>query len=157
MLKLRLYSDGSSHAKGGLPIGWAWVLIEMGGDGNRPLCCGSDGQESGTNNVAELMGILHGIGRIWSRFDDFREYESLEVCSDSQYALGAASGLNAVHANAAIVSEIRRMVGQLAPMLPITFSWVRGHNGEPWQERCDSLAVRAKNKIKEALNVQKTV
>ena len=153
-MKLRLYSDGSSHAKGGLPVGWAWVLVALDDQGvGTPLACGTAGLASGTNNVAELAGIRDGLDHIWFSFGScgerqYAKYTSLEVCSDSQYALGAASGKNAVYANADLVKAIRLMVRDLQNDLHVSFAWIRGHNGEVWQERCDRLAVRAKEKQK---------
>ena len=156
-VRLRLYSDGSSHASGGKPIGWCWIIVELGPDGvAKPLKCGTGGMASGSNNVAELCGIRDGLDYVWFSFGslgdrEFAAYESLEVVSDSQYALGAASGKNAVHANADLVQAIRKMVVDIQVDLPITFAWVRGHSGEEWQERTDRLAVRAKEKQMAAL------
>lgn len=151
-MKLRFYCDGSSGSRRGQPIGWAWILISIDEDGvGKPIHYGQNSHSEGTNNIAELSAIRDAIQYLWSTFSDFEPYGGVEVVSDSQYALGAAAGINAVHSNQELVADIRRMVKGLPPDFIIHFLWTPGHVGEFWQEKTDTLAVQAKEAMKASL------
>jgi ribonuclease HI len=67
----------------------------------------------------------------------------LEVVSDSQYALGMASGAYSPTRNKELVADLRQLVLELNPRL----RWVRGHGSDIWNNRVDSLAKMAKEQI----------
>ncbi len=147
----RLYTDGSSHARGGLPGGWAWILVRLCGDGVQepltsvPVAAKSGGDPETSNNRMELTGILEGLHYVAHRMP---ADVNVEVCSDSQYALNMAAGLWNASSNQDIIGELRKLVEILkATGATLTFSWVRGHAGEPWNERVDGLATTAKAKV----------
>lgn len=133
-------TDGSCLKNPGGAIGWAWVDQ----NGRR---FDSGGAASGTNQIAELTAILQAV----------RAYpgaEPLLIESDSQYAIrcssewlpgwkrkgwrtasgGKISNLELIQA---IDQEISGRPG------PVRFHWVRGHVGNEFNERADTLAQAA--------------
>lgn len=88
---------------------------------------------TGTNNFAELSGILHALLHLQGP-DRIRP---VVVHSDSQYALGAASGRNRATANVDLILALRREVVQFRS---VKFVHVKGHAGVPENELADFLA-----------------
>ena len=136
---VEVYSDGSSHARGGKPGGWAFVVLLDG----KPFRCGYGGDPSTTNNVMELTGAIMGLrwvdGPFRKRLEKYADARVVLV-SDSQYVLGLADGSNSPKKNLALADELF----DLATRLSVATRWVRGHTGDPWNERCDRLAKRGK-------------
>ena len=144
-MRLSLYTDGASHAKGNLPGGWAWVLVDEHG----PRGCGSGGLEATTNNAMELTAILEGLLYVMRfRGPRFAGLTELDVVSDSQYALGVSSGKFNASKNTDLVNAIQVYVKSLSVLgIEVRWHWVRGHNGQTWNERADRLAQMAKQEI----------
>lgn len=86
----------------------------------------------GTNQQAELLALIHAL--------DHAEPGDV-IFSDSRYALGMAGGWKA-KANKDLVEQLRR---QLAAHPGVSLKWVKGHAGNPPQERADQLANSAAN------------
>lgn len=91
----------------------------------------------GTNNIAELSAILHGLRGVQATGDVTRP---VVVYSDSEYALGAASSRNRASANRELIAELQAEVGRFRK---ITFQHVKGHSGVTYNELADKLAGRA--------------
>jgi ribonuclease HI len=130
-------TDGSCLRNPGGAIGWAWIAHEGGR-------FDSGGAASGTNQVAELTAILQAILA-------HPGPEPLLVESDSQYAIRCASewlegwkrkGWRTASGgpvkNLALVQAIDRAIAERPG--PVRFRWVRGHVGNPFNERADELA-----------------
>lgn len=135
---ISVYADGSSHSSGGRPGGWAFVILHTG----RPLASGNGGHPETSNNAMELTAIIRGLSavkRLWPQGPE----AMLEVVSDSQYALGMASGAYSPTRNKELVADLRQLVLELSPRL----RWVRGHGSDVWNNRVDSLAKMAKEQI----------
>lgn len=144
---ISVYCDGSSGAGGGKPGGWAWVIVHNG----KPVATDLGGSPSTTNNIMELTGAVEGLKALL----EFRnrgdlQADAIELLSDSQYTLGCASGEWNPTKNLDLVNELLALVKFLKPQL----RWVRGHTGDTWNERCDSLAHRAKLAEKRKISEQ---
>lgn len=154
-MQLSLYSDGSSHAKGGLPGGWAWVLVNAAG----PVKAASGGHPATSNNRMELHGIKSGL--YWVQYampSLFPDLTVLDVVSDSQYALGVSSGRMQPSKNKDIVDDIWATAQLLKQRgVEIRWTWVRGHDGNTWNERVDRMAVAAKERVIEVSRRQGVV
>lgn len=140
--KLNVWTDGSSHAKGGLPIGWAYVICLD----NYPIDVNYGGSEAGTNNEAELTAAINGLKALEARIDKHPVLKHCEITlvSDSQYVLGLASGAYNPSKNVELAKELREITIRLGART----RWVAGHSGVVWNERCDSLAKRGKEEAK---------
>ncbi len=141
---IRLYTDGACSGNPG-----------AGGYG-AVLCCGtlrkelSGGFARTTNNRMELLAVIKGLQAIkWENAD-------VLVTSDSSYVVNAISqgwlerwasggyisrsgGKKTVVKNRDLWETLRALLSRHS----VRFEWVKGHNGHPENERCDSLAVAA--------------
>jgi len=128
---ISIYADGSSDGSSSGAIGWAYILVENG----LIIATGSGGAPIGTNNIAELTACIEGLKAVIDRKD-----VEVELVSDSQYALGMASGQFTPNKNLELAAEIK----QLFKIARAKSRWVRGHNGDLLNEIADKLAKRAK-------------
>lgn len=93
----------------------------------------------------ELTAVIAGLYHAGQRLSPV---SSIEVVSDSQYALGIACGRLKANTNLDLVEELRDQVAELQRAgFRLAFSWVRGHAGEHWNELADALATAAKAKV----------
>jgi len=137
---ISVYSDGSSHAKGGQPGGWAYFVVQDG----VPLSCEAGSNQSTTNNIMELTAAIQGLQLI----REIGGYSclalhSIELVSDSEYVLGIAAGKFKPTKNL----ELARRLQFLVSSLGVKTRWVRGHSGDTFNEQCDALAKAFKAKI----------
>jgi ribonuclease HI len=142
---IEVWTDGSSHASGNKPGGWAYIIAINGA----PIIGDYGGHPSTTNNVMELTAALEGL---WALERYRKKYPGLNGCetylvSDSQYALGIADGSFHPSKNIELATEVRK----LYKILKMKNRWVKGHNGMFLNEAVDKLAVSGKKEIIELL------
>jgi ribonuclease HI len=143
MREYALYSDGGCSGNPG-PGGWGYVIKE----GAAPLVEASGGEALTTNNRMELKACIEGLKAILAK-EGFDASKALAVVyTDSQYVQKGMSewikGWKAkswVTANKEPVknAELWRELDELASRLTTVFRWVKGHAGNPLNERCDAL------------------
>lgn len=143
-----LYSDGACSGNPG-PGGWAFILDH--------LPTGKTMQASGaemltTNNQMELRAVIQGLRRL-------KRSTRVHVVTDSSYLKQGItdwvhnwkrrgwrrktqSGYQPVK-NVGQWKELDRLVRKHQ----VSFELVRGHAGQPENERCDELAVSAYKKL----------
>ncbi len=137
MKNVEIYTDGACHGNPG-PGGWGAILVYGGIE--KEL---SGGEADTTNNKMELMGAI-------SAFEALKEPCAVTFTSDSQYVI---NGLEKGWAVGWKKRGWKKSDGQpaqnpdlwdrlLAAVAPhsVKYVWVRGHNGHPYNERCDKLA-----------------
>lgn len=140
MAILSIYTDGSSHAKGGLPIGYAFVAAI----GDVVIDTGTGGHVSGTNNVAEISAAIMGIEWAAKHYHDKNGSPLIELVSDSMLVLGLASGVYKPTKNVELAKKLHDLFNKYCWRT----RWVRGHSGDKMNEMCDELAKSAKNTYK---------
>jgi len=134
--KVVIYTDGSNIGQPG-PGGWAALLI--GADGTRKELSGP--MVSATNNQAELTAVIKGL-------EALRKPCKVKLYSDSKYVVdGISQYLNKWVRNGWRTTtgdvknrELWEQVHQLCQKHEVKAQWVRGHNGQPENERVDELA-----------------
>ena len=137
---ITIYTDGACIGNPG-PGGYGVVL--MYGEHRREL---SGGYRCTTNNRMELMGPIKSL-------EVLKESCLVTLYSDSKYVVDAiAKGwAKRWRANAwmrnkreqAINPDLWERLLVLCEEHEAEFRWVRGHAGNPENERCDQLAVQA--------------
>lgn len=136
------YCDGSGTVAH-LPCGAGVVVY----DGDVVVLEASRSLGLGTNNHAEISAV-----RVALAITDTPEWRSrpLVVRSDSMYAIGAMTApCNPApeRPNARLIAITRRLLAGRC----VRFEHVRGHSGEPGNERADKLAGLARLRGVEAL------
>ncbi len=144
---ISVYADGSSTGRSNRPWGWAFVICRE----DQPVLAGYGGGPHGTNNIAELTAAIEGLKAL-ERAGLATDEDQVELVSDSQYTLGIATG----GFNPSKNLELARELVQLTKRLVWRTRWVRGHSGDCWQERTDSLAKKGKLEWPETKIPEKT-
>jgi ribonuclease HI len=132
---LSLYTDGSSTGRADKPGGYGWIVVRD----NKPLLFGCGGSPSTTNNIMELVAVVEGLEAI-KRHGFVQPGERLEVVSDSEYVLGLASGKYHPKRNRDLAIRLRGLFEEMS----VEGRWVKGHRGDPWNERADRIAKKGK-------------
>jgi ribonuclease HI len=132
---LSIFCDGSSHSRGGLPGGWAFLVVKD----DQVVASSSGGAKSTTNNRMELRAALEGLREVISRGLD----DEVELVSDSRFTLEIASGVYLPIKYLADARELRAAALEARAQT----RWIRGHSGDRWNEAVDALAHEAKQKF----------
>ncbi len=145
MKSVNIYTDGACSGNPG-PGGYGAILVFQGIE--REI---SGAHPETTNNRMELLGAI-------SALELLKEPCKVTLTSDSKYLV---DGINLGWARSWRKNGWRKsdkkpalnpdLWGRLLDLLDIhdvTFVWVKGHAGHPYNERCDALAVAAIEEIK---------
>ncbi len=146
MTKITMYTDGAARGNPDGPGGYGTVLEFVDSKGTLHTKELSQGYVRTTNNRMEMMAAIAGFEAL------LRPCEVL-VYSDSQYLINAFNqhwidgwikkgwkrGKNEPVKN---VDLWKRLLAAIEPH-QVTWNWVKGHNGHPQNERCDTLATTA--------------
>ena len=128
MEKMTIYTDGCCLQNPSGPGGYGVVILD-GAEPVRKLSCG---YRKTTNNRMELMAF----------FDALMECppeREIDFYTDSKYAIGVLSGSMNPTKNLDLVDDIRELLRKRK----CTFTWVKGHNGDKYNEECNKLATLA--------------
>jgi ribonuclease HI len=146
MKKVELYTDGACRGNPG-PGGWGAILVYRGKE--KEL---SGGEASTTNNRMELMAAIAGMSAL-------REPCQIVLTSDSKYLVDAINkgwlaswkrnGWRKADKSAVLNVELWQKIDSLLEIHDVSFVWVQGHTGHPYNERCDALATAFADKFKE--------
>jgi ribonuclease HI len=137
------HTDGACSGNPG-PGGWAVVFSQDG-----EIVREYSGYESQTtNNRMELTAIREAIRLAAGDM-------SLEISTDSKNAIGWLSGgwkrkEQAIAAICAEIDQLRVDRASTPGSQPITFTYVRGHDGDFLNERADTLATSAIRQARQA-------
>ena len=138
-----LFTDGACSGNPG-PGGWAYILRHPASGKEVE---GSGGETATTNNRMELIAVVEGLRAV-------KRPSRVEIYSDSKYVLnGLESWLEQWKRNGWRTSakkpvkndDLWRMLDELKGVHSLSFHWVRGHNEHPENERCDQMAVLARD------------
>jgi ribonuclease HI len=134
---VELYSDGSGTASG--PGGYGVVLRY--GAHEKEL---SGFEPEATSQRMEQLAAIRGL-------EALTKPQTVQVFSDSQYLVrGMNEWLSGWIRNkrldtpgALANQDLWQQLAALADIHQVSWHWVRGHSGQPFNERCDKLAKRA--------------
>ena len=131
---IEVYIDGSS--KGNPGPGGAGIVIN---DASTKEILGTLGIWLGqvTNNQAEFLALKHALLELQTRG---LSQHPIKTLTDSQLVVGIFSQSWKARANLELVVEIRNLLRQFPKL---TFTYVKGHNGDQGNELADSLAQTA--------------
>ena len=145
MKTVTLYTDGACSGNPG-PGGWAAIL--MFGQQKKEL---SGGEPSTTNNRMELTGVIEGLNAL-------KEPCAVELYSDSKYVIDALEkgwarswqkrGWVKSDKKPALNPDLWERPLALCDVHDVRLHWVKGHATNPYNNRCDELAVAEWKKFK---------
>lgn len=136
MKQVMIHSDGSCIGNPG-PGGWAAIL--QCGDVVKEL---SGGDKDTTNNRMEMTAVIEGLKAL-------KEACAVTVVSDSKYIVDNIRGVSiwkkrgwklASSGKPVKNRDLWESLDNLCSIHTVTFQWVRGHTGNPGNERADVLA-----------------
>ena len=145
MKEVTIYSDGACSGNPG-PGGWGTILVYQGIEKEM-----SGGEQETTNNRMELLAAIIGL-------EQLKEPCAVTLVSDSKFLCDSISqgwvfgweqnGWRKKDKKPALNVDLwERMLQQLRRH-QVTVEWVKGHQGHPYNERCDRLAVAAYTALK---------
>lgn len=126
------YTDGGCARNPSGPGGYGVVLMNCHTGQMKEL---SMGYRSTTNNRMEIAAAIVALKQIPAG-------ARVALYSDSQLMLNCLSGAWKRKVNL----DLWALADAAAKDKDITYIWVRGHNGDPMNERCDQLATQAMNR-----------
>lgn len=147
MKTVTIYTDGACEGNPG-PGGWAAVLRY--GEAVSEL---SGGAPATTNNKMELQAAVAALRAL-------KEPVQVELYTDSTYLLKGitewlpvwkARGWRTASKAPVKNADLWRELDGLASAHTITWHWVKGHAGNPDNERCDRLAQQEVDNIKASM------
>lgn len=133
-----IYTDGACKGNPG-PGGWgAWLKA---GEHEKELCGGASDT---TNNRMELTAVIEALLAL-------KRHSHVELHTDSQYVRQGITtwihnwkqrGWKTADNKPVKNVDLWRRLDELAAQHVIDWRWVRGHAGDPGNERADALANR---------------
>ncbi len=120
---IRIYTDGACLGNPG-PGGWAAVIEE---NGRKSTLAGRE--ENTTNNRMEILAIIKGLEATPQRAE-------VTIFSDSQYVVNTMTKGWKRKAN----QDLWAALDAATKGRKVTWTWVRGHAGDPGNEEADALA-----------------
>ena len=146
MKTVTLYTDGACSGNPG-PGGWGAILSYNGVE--KEL---SGGDANTTNNRMELLAVISGL-------EALKETCRVELYSDSKYVIDGLSkgwavswrknGWRKADKKPALNPDLWEKLLNLVEKHELSYHWVKGHADNPYNNRCDQLAVTESQKYKE--------
>ena len=137
MKHVDIYTDGACRGNPGRG-GWGAILVFHGIE--KEL---SGGAPETTNNRMELTAAISALAAL-------KEPCEVTLTSDSKYLIDAitlgwaeswrARGWRKADKSPALNVDLWERLLALLEIHKVTFVWVKGHDGHPYNERCDKLA-----------------
>ena len=145
MKHVDIYTDGACRGNPG-PGGWGAVLVYRGQE--KEL---SGGEAQTTNNRMELTAAVAALSAL-------KEPCEITLTSDSKYLVDGitkgwaaswkAKGWKKADKSPALNPDLWDQLLTLVAKHEVTFVWVKGHAGHPYNERCDEMATAYADRFK---------
>lgn len=145
MKTVEIYTDGACS---GNPGAGGWGAILRYNNHEKEI---SGAEIDTTNNRMELTAVIEALSLL-------KEPCNVELTTDSKYVADAVTKGWAASwrknnwiksdKKKALNSDLWEKLLTLLEKHNVNIIWVKGHNGHPFNERCDTLAVEAIKKIK---------
>lgn len=144
-MNVTIYTDGACSGNPG-PGGYGAIL--MYGSHKKEL---SGGDANTTNNRMELMGVITAL-------EALNRPCQVDLYTDSQYVVNAiekgwarkwqSNGWMRNKKDKALNPDLWQRLLDLLETHQVTFHWVKGHAENPYNNRCDELAVAESHKYR---------
>ena len=144
MKTVEIFTDGACSGNPG-PGGWGAIL--RFGEVEKEI---SGGEVMTTNNRMELMAAIEALSRL-------KEPCEVDLYSDSKYLVDSIvkgwvfswEKLGFVKKGKAVPNtDLWKRLLELIRVHSVNFIWVKGHAENPYNNRCDEMAVKEWKKLK---------
>ena len=145
---LKIYTDGGCSGNPG-PGGWAYIIVNETFQGPVVLNEENGSEKNTTNNRMELTAVIESLRTLKTMKNIPRK---TVVYTDSQYVQkGITEWIIKWKRNAWRTSDKKPVKNQdlwmeldeLSAEFSIKWTWVKGHAGNKYNERCDELTQKA--------------
>lgn len=143
--RVKIYTDGACDPNPGTG-GWAAILVAS--NGTKKELFGAE--RDSTNNRMELSGAINALEALKSPC-------TIELYTDSEYLKKAftdgwlakwqRNGWRNSQKKPVANKDLWEELLRLSQTHEISWHWVRGHASNPMNNRCDELAVAAREKL----------
>jgi len=133
-----IYTDGSSRGNPG-PGGYGIVMQKHGTNYSKEF---SEGFKKTTNNRMELLAVIVALEKLKKHNQKVHIYTDSKYVSDSVEKKWVFSWESKGFKNKKNADLWIRFLS-VYKKHKVSFFWVKGHNNNPLNERCDYLAVEA--------------
>lgn len=151
-----IHTDGACSPNPGVG-GWAAILTAPGkGAKTREI---SGGERRTTNNRMELTAAIRAL-------EALKRPCVVNLCTDSQYLRNAftqgwldkwqRNGWKTASKKPVENQDLWLRLLELTAIHTVKWLWVRGHADDPLNERCDQLAVAAREKVARRASASRT-
>lgn len=135
MAQITIYTDGAAK---GNPGNGGYGVVMMSGKHRKEM---AEGFRLTTNNRMELLSVIVALEAIKKPAD-------VQIFSDSKYVVdsvekGWVFGWQKKGFKGKKNIDLWKRFLQIYPKHKVKFNWVKGHAGNVFNERCDTLAVEA--------------
>lgn len=144
MKTVNIYTDGACRGNPGKG-GWG-AILEYNGK-RREM---SGGERETTNNRMELTAVIEALSAL-------KEPCEVNLYSDSKYVIDGLSkgwaaswkknGWKKSDKSPALNPELWDKLLSLVEYHKLNYNWIKGHDGHPENERCDTLATTEADKF----------
>ena len=142
---VKIYTDGAcsgNPGKGGYGIVMEYHTKDSTGQPKVFQKEFSQGYKKTTNNRMELLAVIVALEKLK------KEGLQVDVFSDSKYVVDAIEkkwvyGWSKKGFAGKKNADLWRRFLRIYPKHKVQFTWIKGHNDHPQNERCDRLAVQA--------------
>ncbi len=139
MKKIIVYTDGSCLGNPG-PGGWAWLALQEKNGHLEKTHEASGGESHTTNNRMEMTALARALHYLAEHHSN----TPVEIFSDSNLLVQTVNQGWKKKANLDLWLEI----DTLLPRVDFRLTWVKAHHNDPYNIRCDRLALAAAERFK---------
>lgn len=141
--RIEIYTDGACSPNPG-PGGYGAIIVQAGE--RREL---HGGFRKTTNNRMEIIAAIVGLKAV-----DGHTADQIVIYSDSKYLVNMHNdgharkwrnnGWTLASRKRALNIDLWRELLDLTDVHPVRFEWIKGHSERPENDRCDEMAVNAR-------------
>lgn len=140
MAKFIAYTDGSSNNLSPYgESGAAYIILDEQGNEIKRM---SKGFLHKTNNWCEEMAIVSAVSSV-------PDYSTIDIYTDSMIAIKVFTACNV----RSLVNVCAKTYCEILEHRKVRFHWVKGHNGNKYNEECDKMANARMHEMREKYNI----
>ncbi|MHC6202293.1 ribonuclease HI [Breznakiellaceae bacterium SP9] len=153
-MQIKIYTDGGCSGNPG-PGGWGFVILKIGNPQDEIIAEKWGADKHTTNNRMELLAIIASLQHLTDIIEPsgpLTTPDKVSIYTDSQYVqrgmtewIHSWKKKNWITASRTPVKnkELWQQLDEYAGRFPVSWNWVKGHAGNTYNERCDSMTQMA--------------